>query len=292
MAPIRKIWNMLVKCCQENYKPGPHITVNDQLIPFRGRSPSKMYIPNKPAKYGLKVVMACDADKHYMINAIPYMGKGSIELPKGMTLGEMFTMALVEPCNRRGRTVTTDSWFTSLPLAQSVKEVGMDLVGTIRQKPYIPQCVTNKNLEVGCSVAAFSYAHNVTLQCQRVNATKRVLLLSTFHHRSSVIENYKSDIQMFYNTTKGGTDCVDQLCSISSCAKKTRRWPLAFFFGMLNMAMVNSYILYIDNKSLPKKSRRQFYKELMGGLCYELVNRSVTELICDEVARFLREGIE
>ncbi|XP_068203873.1 piggyBac transposable element-derived protein 4-like [Palaemon carinicauda] len=273
MDPIRKIWNMLIQHCKENYKPGPHTTVDEQLIPFRGRCPFKMYIPNKPAKYGLKVVMACDADTHYMINAIPYMGKGSVELPKGMTLGEIFTMELVQPYHRRGRTVTTDSWFTSLPLALSLKDVGMNLVGTIRQKPYIPQCVINKTMEVGSSVAAFSYAHNVTLQCQRVNSTKWVLLLSTFHHQPSVIENYKSDIQMFYNATKGGVDCFDQLCSISSCARKTRRWPLAYFFGMLNMVMVNSYILYTDNTSLPKRSRRQFYKELMEGLCYEWVNR-------------------
>ncbi|XP_066988283.1 piggyBac transposable element-derived protein 4-like [Macrobrachium rosenbergii] len=87
MAPIRKIWNMFVKRCQENYKPGPHITVDEQLIPFRGQCPFKMY--------GLKVVMACDADTHYMINAIPYMGKGSIELPKGMTLGEMLLWRLL-----------------------------------------------------------------------------------------------------------------------------------------------------------------------------------------------------
>ncbi len=33
-----------------------------------------MYIPNKPAKYGLKMITMNDARNSYTINAIPYVG--------------------------------------------------------------------------------------------------------------------------------------------------------------------------------------------------------------------------
>ena len=46
----------------KSYIPGPHITVDEQLIAFRGRCAFKMHIANKPAKNGIKLVMACNAE--------------------------------------------------------------------------------------------------------------------------------------------------------------------------------------------------------------------------------------
>ena len=48
----------------------------------------------------MTVVMACDAGSRYMVKAIPYTGKGSVDVPKGKTLGEIFTMEFVQPFKR------------------------------------------------------------------------------------------------------------------------------------------------------------------------------------------------
>lgn len=50
LAPIRALWEALVVHCKEHYTPGPHLTVDEQLMAFRGRCSFRMYIPNKPAK--------------------------------------------------------------------------------------------------------------------------------------------------------------------------------------------------------------------------------------------------
>lgn len=47
-------------------------------------------------------------------------------------------LMLLEDCTDTGRTVTTDNWFTSLPLTNALREVGMNIVDTIKKKPYIP----------------------------------------------------------------------------------------------------------------------------------------------------------
>jgi len=65
----------LVKNCQTVYSPGENITIDEQLLAFRGRCGFRMHIPNKPAKYGIKIMMACDARSKFMLNAIPYLGK-------------------------------------------------------------------------------------------------------------------------------------------------------------------------------------------------------------------------
>ena len=49
-AAIRSIWTKVIASCVENYEPSGHLTVDEQLLAFRGRCSFRMYIPNKPAK--------------------------------------------------------------------------------------------------------------------------------------------------------------------------------------------------------------------------------------------------
>ena len=50
LAPVRSIWDTFISACRNCYVPGPHLTIDEQLVPFRGNVAFKMYIPNKPAK--------------------------------------------------------------------------------------------------------------------------------------------------------------------------------------------------------------------------------------------------
>ena len=73
-APIRVIWDLFINNCKRLYSPGACVTVDEMLAAFRGRVPFKMYIPSKPAKYGIKFFMVNDAASQYALNAIPYLG--------------------------------------------------------------------------------------------------------------------------------------------------------------------------------------------------------------------------
>ena len=55
-ATIRKLWDDFIAQWVKSYIRGPHVTVDERLIAFRGRCAFKMYpyIANKPAKYGNK----------------------------------------------------------------------------------------------------------------------------------------------------------------------------------------------------------------------------------------------
>ena len=55
LAAIRDLWTMFVATLRKYYIPGTDVTVDEQLVPFRGRCPFRQYIPSKPAKYGIKV---------------------------------------------------------------------------------------------------------------------------------------------------------------------------------------------------------------------------------------------
>ena len=215
----------------------------------------------------MKIFMACDAESHYMCNAMVYLGKDTLEIPRGTTMGEVVVTELVAPFFVGGRTVTTDNFFSTLPLALSLASQGMHFCGTIRPKPYIPKGLYERRLKVKDSVAVFNYEHNLTLQCQQVSSTKKLMILSSCHHNPSVIEKNKTELQMFYNATKGGVDTFDQLCSLTSCIRKTRRWPLCLFFGMLNIAMVNAHILFSSMFTSTRSNRKSILKDAAFEFC-------------------------
>ncbi|GFR91361.1 Piggybac transposable element-derived protein 4-like protein [Elysia marginata] len=51
-----------------------NLTMDEQLIPFRGLCPIIQYIPSKPAKYGLKLLWICDSENYYPLKCIVYTG--------------------------------------------------------------------------------------------------------------------------------------------------------------------------------------------------------------------------
>lgn len=269
-AAIREVWSKIIAACLANYEPGPYLTIDEQLLAFRGRSPFKMYIPNKPAKYGLKLVMLCDSGSKYMLNAEPYLGKGSTVT--NTPLGQYYVKTLAEPFKGSNRNITMDNWFSSIPLADSLRKdpYNLTIIGTIRQnKPEIPhQMVQCKGRPLGDTRYLFS--GTTTLLSHKDKKTKVVCLISTMHHeKGTARDNNKPIIIDHYNQTKGGVDTFDQMCSTMSCSRKTKRWPLCIFYGLINTSAINSFIILNRNLTAQGKSemtRTQFMKTLHNGL--------------------------
>ena len=53
-APIRDISTMLNSNLPKHYDPTEHLTIDEQLYPYRGRTKFTQYFQSKPAKYGIK----------------------------------------------------------------------------------------------------------------------------------------------------------------------------------------------------------------------------------------------
>ncbi|XP_066962208.1 piggyBac transposable element-derived protein 4-like [Macrobrachium rosenbergii] len=66
-APVREVWGFFNRNCGRLYVPHENLTVDEQLLGFRGRCPFRMYIPIKPAKYGIKLVLINDSKTKYLL---------------------------------------------------------------------------------------------------------------------------------------------------------------------------------------------------------------------------------
>lgn len=291
--PVRKVWDLFIAQCKMNYSPGSNVTIDEQLLGFRGRCPFRMYIPNKPNKYGIKIPMMSDSGTNYMINAMPYIGKATNT--NGLPQGEYYLKELSRPIHGTNRNITCDNWFTSIPVSKSLlaEPYKLTIVGTVRSnKREIPEELKNtRSRPVGTSM--FCFDGPLTLLSYKPKPSKMVYMLSSCDEGAVINPTTgKPEIIMFYNQTKGGVDTFDQMCSSMSCSRKSNRWPMTMFYGILNIAFVNSYVIYAHNvlsKQEKPLNRREYMKKLSTELSTPWM-RSRLEI--PTLSRRLRENIE
>ena len=132
----------------DTFVPGPCLTVNKQLLAFRGRCPFRQYILYTLSKHGIKIWTVCDRATSYVRKIDIYKGKEPQKL-QNSNLGCKVVMHFTEPFKKSGRNITYDNFFTSLELGRKLLKDRFTLVGTIRKnwKEPPPGFVTAKKRE-------------------------------------------------------------------------------------------------------------------------------------------------
>jgi len=257
---IREIWNLFITNCIQYYEPGYNVTIDEQILSFRGKCSGMRSC--KRDKRGLKFVTMNDSETFYMINAIPYISNVETE-PLGK-IPSNYVKKISEPIHNTNRNITCSNWFTSVPIVDNMFEkFSLTMIGSLRQNnPYVPPMF--KGAKKACQVA---YHNNKTLISYKSENNKIIILLSSLHSDGEVnkVEN-KPEIVLHYNKTTGASDTFDQLCHEYSVSRATHRWSVRFFYGMLDQAAVNSFVLYTLNVNNQVITRDKFLLELSMAL--------------------------
>ncbi len=247
---IRELWDRFISNSQASYKPSKNLTADEQLLPCRSRCSFIQYMPNKPDKFGIKFWLLCEVETKYTCNGFPYLGRDE-EKQSSDLQGEFVVKKLIEPYASKGHCVVTDNIFSSHKLAKALIQRKTTFIGTVRKnKKELPPAV-KKNLddEKGCLIASY--------QCK---PKKNVILISTDHEQAVIPSldfnsKKKPNVILTYNSKKVGVDSVDQMSRIYNTRAPTRRWPVSVFYNILNIASINSWILFkIINKSSISRS--------------------------------------
>lgn len=265
LAAVREFQSDFVKNCQNSYSMGEFVTIDEMLVPFRGRCGFVQYMPQKPAKYGLKYYALCDSKTFYTYSLELYCGKQH-DGPYGNNSNKPTDIVkrLVEPIEKSNRNLTTDNYYTSFPLAEHLLQVGLTLLGTMKRnkREIPPEFISEKNRQVGSSLSGFQ--NDMSLVSYVTKKKKCVIILSTMHDTMEIDpDTHKPEPIMDYNSTKGGVDSVDQMCSTYSTSRKTRRWTMTVFFRILDIAGINSYKIYLAN-NLQNNIRRKEYLKILA----------------------------
>ena len=112
LALFREICNCFIANdakCKANYVPDCDMTVEEQLVTFRGRCGFRMFIPSKPGCYGIKIWILADSSSSYCYNADIYTGKVGNSREIGQATRAV--MELTDSITNSGRNIVGDIVF-------------------------------------------------------------------------------------------------------------------------------------------------------------------------------------
>ncbi|CAF1084542.1 unnamed protein product [Brachionus calyciflorus] len=267
---IRELWDKFIENSQACYRPNQHLTVDEQLLSSKNRCSFIQYIPSKPDKFGIKFWLIVEVVTKYILNGFPYLGKDS-ERSSNQLFGEYVVEKLVEPYKNKGYCVTCDNYFTSLSLVENLVKIKTTLIGTIRKNKRELQSLVKSKQKLHESLF-FEDKKGCALTIYQGRPEKKGILLSSFHEKVTTIPNDEKKMSKIidsYNKKKVGVDLVNSMTKTYSVKCKTRRWPVVVFFNLVNMAAINSWVLYKQCNNT-RISRRLY----LIGLAQEILAQS------------------
>lgn len=279
LAAIRLIFEKFVSNCANAFKPSDYLTIDEQLVAFRGKCPFRQYMPMKPAKFGIKIYALVSSSNFYTTNLEVYVGQQPEGPFRKSNKVNDLVCRLVEPIVGSHRNITADNFFSSIPLARILLQKSLTYIGTLKKnKPEIPECfLPNKERESKSSI--FGFQDKCTLVSYVPQKNKAVCAISTMHYNKAIDgdtgDEKKPCIITSYNQTKHGVDILDKMCRHYDVCRNSHRWPLTIFFHVMNVGAVNAINIYRANKNDENISRRTFLKELAYQLMEPAIRRRV-----------------
>jgi hypothetical protein len=267
---LRDVLDKFINNYKHTYTPCEKICVDESLIPWRGRLLFRQYIPNKSAKYGIKVFKLC-TEKGYTWNLAVYCGKSRDPQTE---VSEKIVMSLAEDLLGEGRTMYTDNYYTSVPLALRLRKRKTNLVGTLRaNRKYLPKEVTQAKLKRG-EMAAKESDNGITVLNWRDKRDVRMLTTKTsalemvpHNSRTRNAVHMKPKCIADYNKGKSSIDISDQMATYGSALRRCTKWYRKLAFEIIwGTSIVNAHFLYNEYSNQKKLTITEFREQVINAL--------------------------
>ncbi|XP_040069350.1 piggyBac transposable element-derived protein 1-like [Ixodes scapularis] len=210
-------------------------SVDEILIPFRGRSPIRQYLPHKPkCKWGLKLwARACDSGLCYDFDVYQACSKGVYEDQEGYQLG------LVCELTRRGVSYIGSVRENRLQSCKLMDQKGMKMQGRGACDSRVASCGDK-------SMIAVKWFDNraVTLlsNCTGVEPVTSVKMYDK--KEKSHISVECPAIVPEYHKLMDGVDLLDKVCYSYMFSIRSKRGYMYIFWHSVKIAAVNAWFLH------------------------------------------------
>lgn len=264
----------------------PELSVDEQICATKTRHFMRQYNPRKPHKWGFKLYVLCD-DKGFSYKFEIYSGQPQLRLNNEPDLGETGNI-VVRLCREVPRnhnyTIYSDNFYSSLSLFAYLKQLGIFALGTFRRdripnSPFTEKKAANKEargttnefitVQDEIPVSMVSWRDNDTVM---IGSTLcGVLPMETIKRydrkQKKFIDVQCPQIIKVYNRHMGGVDLMDAHIGRHHIQLKSRKWYFRLFYHMIDMAVVNAWILHSSISGVKKMTQKDFRIELATTLC-------------------------
>ena len=270
LQKIRPIINLFIENIQKCYYPKQKLCINESMMSWKGSLRFKQYIQNKKHKFDVKFYELCEPSG-LLLNFMPHVGKATVtEDDPGSGHCEKVVLKLMDPYLDKGHDLYMDSFYNSVSLSQKLHERRTHTTGTLRFNQKLnPVAVTKKKLKVGQAC----WLRKGPVYVSKWKDKSEVLMISTRHAHSMLnttsrrgAVKIKPKALHDYNMNMVGVDRAKQL-SYYSTPRKTIRWYKKVFLHLLDLAVMNAYIVH--NHTVNQRlclSLLSFRDEIIGEL--------------------------
>jgi hypothetical protein len=290
LCKVRFLFEIIRRKCMKLYQPDINISIDERMVRNKGRFSFRQFIRDKPTKWGMKLWVLADAKSGYTYNFDVYLGK--TETPSTFGLAYGVVMKLIAMLFDQGYRLFVDNFYTSMQLFLDLLKRKILACGTVicNRKGFPEELKDVKQWEKisergdmrwvrleevlalqwrdNKTVSVLTTIHNATDLSQAQRRTKKNGVFETLHVKQpGAIRDY--------NAHMGGVDKSDQLLNKYNMLRKTNKYWKTLFFHFLDIARVNSYILFQDwrkkNPDYEELHRNKNYSQL--GFTEELIRQ-------------------
>ena len=271
---IRPLLEMLSKMCLKSYRPTKMQAIEESMIRFKGRSSVKQYMPLKPIKRRHKVWIWANSNGYISQSEI-YTGKAGQTTEK--FLGSRVVKTLTTDLFGKFHEVYFDNYFTSLPLMHYLRMNGVYACGTVRKHQVgLPSDFEN---EKTISQGEFQFQCNEEgLVSMFWRGRKGIYFLSNYHNITDVMsvgrrnkdgsreEITCPELVKDYIENMEFVDKAGMLKALYEVNRKSQKWWHKIFWYILDVMVVNAFIIYREQTNNMKTNLMKFRLSLVTGL--------------------------
>lgn len=284
---IKQLLQLLLPKFREHYYPSENLAIDETMVGFRGRFGAKQYAPKKKTvKWGIKAFNVADSKNGYLLDTLVYTGADTLEeaSPEFESLPQpgRVVMHLMRHYLDSNHHVYTDRYYTSIPLTQSLASHNTSFTGTVmKNRTDLPDTIRAKSFSL-------KQGDNLSFRCEQLLVTawrakgkdKTLIMLSSsssarmvevpaMHNTQQMLKPESVDD---YNHCMNGVDRSDQLSVSYPFVRKTRKWWRKLFFYLLEVSVVNSFILYRE-VTKKKMTHLDFRRSVVESLAMEYLEQ-------------------
>jgi len=244
--------------CLELFIPYQDVVIDKSTTSFKGRAGFKMYNPQKPHKWGLRVFALADCKTGYMCAFEPHCGSATTnsllrpELPFTSRIVVHLCTELLQRVNGHGFHLFTNRYYTGHDLAMELLKQNIHTTGTVmRNRKGLPPDV-KRNLKLKKhDVSAWSWEGKEVVSAWKTKGSftcwahimAHLLRLNTEWTKSERKKLWSQQPLLEYTKHMGSVDRFDHYCSSYAFTRKSLKWWRKTFFWLVKVAVINSFIL-------------------------------------------------
>ncbi|XP_041751750.1 piggyBac transposable element-derived protein 4 [Coregonus clupeaformis] len=281
---IKPLKDQILGACRAFYHPFQNLSIDERMVRSKACNSLKQYIKTKRYKYGFKLYILADSRNGYTCDFNVFMSKNPSTSGKGENYDAVMNLLNVTYLGT-GYHLYVDNFFTSATLFRDLYEKNIGACGTLRENREGLSRIQENSMPPRAERGTIRWLRDGELLFTKWMDARPVTMCSTIH-KASVEDQEKRrkrgaggiwtlesvsvpNVIKCYNKYMGGVDLSDALIKYYSVAHKTMKWYKTFFYHFVDIAVVNSYLLYKD-MAVVKKEKLMTHKQFREKLCVQL----------------------